>query len=156
MFLHAGGDTEKKFKDSIRSFSQELWDLRLKLSPATRTLAECEKFDPNNVEFAISLLDCRYLAGDPQLFARLHDKLIPKLVSRESRLIVQRLTRPDPRPLQQIRRHRFSPRTQRERWPGRPAGLQPGVLAGPDLGDGRKGQLARRSISAARSAAPAV
>jgi [protein-PII] uridylyltransferase len=92
MFLHAGGDTEKKFKDAIRSFSQELWDLRLKLSPATRTLAECEKFDPNNVEFVISLLDCRYVAGDPQLFARLHDKLIPKLVSRESRLIVQRLT----------------------------------------------------------------
>src|ERR1700675_4365161 len=40
MFLHAGNDTEKKFKDAIRSFSQELWDLRLKLSPATRTLAE--------------------------------------------------------------------------------------------------------------------
>ncbi len=92
LFLHAGGDTEKKFKDAIRTFSQEMWDLRLKLSPATRTLAECEKFDPNNVEFSISLLDCRYLAGDPHLFARLHDKLIPKLVSRESRLIVQRLT----------------------------------------------------------------
>ena len=92
MFLHAGGDTEKKFKTAIRSFSQELWDLRLKLSPATRTLAECERFDPNNVEFAISLLDCRYLAGDPHLFSRLHDKLIPKLVSRESRLIVQKLT----------------------------------------------------------------
>ena len=92
LFLHAGGDTEKKFKDAIRALSQELWDLRLKLSPATRTLAECEKFDPNNVEFAISLLDCRYLAGDPQLFARLRDRLIPKLVSRESRLIVQRLS----------------------------------------------------------------
>ncbi|MGH9692204.1 MAG: HD domain-containing protein [Candidatus Acidiferrales bacterium] len=92
MFLHAGGDTEKQFKDAIRSFSQEMWDLRLKLSPATRTLAECERFDPNNVEFAISLLDCRYLAGDSSLFARLHDKLIPKLVSRESRLIVQRLS----------------------------------------------------------------
>jgi [protein-PII] uridylyltransferase len=92
MFLHAGGDTEKKFKNDIRGFSQELWDLRLKLSPATRTLAECERFDPNNVEFSISLLDCRYLAGDASLFARLHDKLIPRLISRESRLIVQRLT----------------------------------------------------------------
>jgi [protein-PII] uridylyltransferase len=92
LFLHAGGDTEKKFKDLIRTLSQDLWDLRLKLSPATRTLAECEKFDPNNVEFAISLLDCRYLAGDLQLFGRLRDRLIPKLVSRESRLIVQRLS----------------------------------------------------------------
>jgi [protein-PII] uridylyltransferase len=92
LFLHAGGDTEKKFKDAIRTLSQELWDLRLKLSPSTRTLAECEKFDPNNVEFAISLLDCRYLAGDRQLFTRLRDRLIPRLVSRESRLLVQRLS----------------------------------------------------------------
>jgi len=45
------------------------------VSPATRTLQECDRFDPANVEFAISLLDCRYLAGDADLFARLHDKL---------------------------------------------------------------------------------
>jgi [protein-PII] uridylyltransferase len=91
LFLHAGGDTERKYEEKIRNFSQEIWDLRLKLSPATRTLVECERFDPNNVEFTISLLDCRYLAGDPSLFAKLHDKLIPKLVARESRTIVQRL-----------------------------------------------------------------
>jgi [protein-PII] uridylyltransferase len=92
LFLHAGGGSERGSKDSIRSFSQEMWDLRLKLSPSTRTLSECEKFDPNNVEFAISLLDCRYLAGDRAVFARLHDQVIPKLVARESRSIVQRLT----------------------------------------------------------------
>ena len=92
LFLHAGGGSERGLKDRIRSFSQELWDLRLKLSPATRTLSECERFDPNNVEFAISLLDCRYLAGDRNVFARLHDHVIPKLVARESHSIVQRLT----------------------------------------------------------------
>ncbi len=91
LLLHGGG-TEQEYKSRIRSFSQEMWDLRLKLSPATRTLGECEKFDPNNVEFTISLLDCRYLAGDPNLFARLHDQVIPKLVAREARAIVQRLT----------------------------------------------------------------
>jgi [protein-PII] uridylyltransferase len=92
LFLHAGGGAERNLKERVARFSQEIWDLRLKLSPATRTLAECEKFDPNNVEFAISLLDCRYLAGDKSLFDRLHDQLIPKLVARESRAIVQRLT----------------------------------------------------------------
>ena len=91
LFLHAGGDTEVQFKEPIRNFSQQMWDLRLKLSPAARTLAECERFDANNVEFAISLLDCRYLAGDESLFGRLHDQLIPRLVARESRQIVQRL-----------------------------------------------------------------
>jgi [protein-PII] uridylyltransferase len=91
LFLHAGGSTEKEFKERIRQFSQEIWDLRLKLSPATRTLAECDRFDPKNVEFVISLLDCRYLAGDRELFDRLHDNVIPKLALRESQKIVKRL-----------------------------------------------------------------
>lgn len=91
LFLHAGGSTERQFKDPIREFSQDMWDLRLKLSPATRTLAECDRFEPKNVEFVISLLDCRYLAGDRNLFARLHDQVIPKLVARESAAILQRL-----------------------------------------------------------------
>lgn len=91
LFLHDGG-AERELKDPIRAFSQQIWDLRLKLSPSTRALAECERFDPDNVEFAISLLDCRYLAGDRKLFERLHGRVVPKLVSRESRAIVQRLT----------------------------------------------------------------
>lgn len=91
LFLYADPAKEQTFKDRVRDFSQRLWDLRLKLSPLTRTLAECDHFDPNNVEFAIALLDCRYLAGDKELYARLHDKLIPKLVMRESQRLVQSL-----------------------------------------------------------------
>ncbi|MGC2737936.1 MAG: [protein-PII] uridylyltransferase [Candidatus Acidiferrales bacterium] len=91
LFLHAGNGTEAMLKDAIRKFSQDLWDLGLKLSPATRTLAECSRFDAENAEFAISLLDCRYLAGDRALFARLHDDVIPKLVARDSAQIVKRL-----------------------------------------------------------------
>jgi [protein-PII] uridylyltransferase len=92
LFLSADHSGEEAHKDAIRRFSQELWDLRLKLSPASRSLAECERFDPNNTEFTISLLDCRYLAGDPELFARLQDKLIPKLVARESKPLLQGLS----------------------------------------------------------------
>src|SRR5580658_5023444 len=91
LFLHNGGNSESEFKDPIRRFSQELWDLRLKLSPATRNLGECERLDPNNVEFAISLLDCRYLAGDRELFARLHEKTVPRLVERECHTLIQNL-----------------------------------------------------------------
>jgi [protein-PII] uridylyltransferase len=91
LFLHAGNGTEEKSKEPVRKFSQDLWDLGLKLSPATRTLAECGKFEAANSEFAISLLDCRYLAGDHRVFARLHDDVIPKLLSRESDQIVKRL-----------------------------------------------------------------
>src|ERR1700704_1864428 len=91
LFLYSGSNSESEFKDPIRRFSQELWDLRLKLSPATRSLAECERFDPNNVEFAISLLDCRYLAGDRELFSRLREKVVPRLVGRECQNLIQNL-----------------------------------------------------------------
>jgi [protein-PII] uridylyltransferase len=91
LFLYADRRGEEAHKEAVRRFSQELWDLKLKLSPASRTLAECDRFDPNNTEFTISLLDCRYLAGDRELFARLHDKSIPKLVMREAKPLLQGL-----------------------------------------------------------------
>lgn len=91
LFLFGDRDAEQIFKDPVRRFSQELWDLRLKLSPASRTLAECDRYDANNTEFTISLLDCRHLAGDRDLFRRLHDKVIPKLVMRESKALLQGL-----------------------------------------------------------------
>ena len=91
LFLHEDQKSEEEFKDPVRRFSQELWDLRLKLSPSTRTLAECDRLDPNNVEFTLALLDCRFLAGNRDTFSRLHDKLIPGLISRESQSLVQRL-----------------------------------------------------------------
>src|ERR1700752_5261068 len=91
LFLFGDRDAEQAFKDPVRRFSQELWDLRLKLSPASRTLAECDRYDANNTEFTISLLDCRSLAGDRDLFRRLHDKVIPKVVMRESKALLQGL-----------------------------------------------------------------
>jgi [protein-PII] uridylyltransferase len=91
LFLHGDRRGEETHKEAVRRFSQELWDLKLKLSPASRTLSECDRFDPNNTEFTISLLDCRYLAGDRELFGRLHDKIIPKLVMREAKSLLQGL-----------------------------------------------------------------
>ena len=91
LFLFGDRNAEQACKDPVRRFSQELWDLRLKLSPASRTLAECDGYDINNTEFTISLLDCRYLAGDHDLFRRLHDKVIPKVVMRESKALLQGL-----------------------------------------------------------------
>jgi len=91
LFLSADRASEMSHKEEVQRFSQELWDLKLRLSPASRTLAECDRFDPNNTEFTISLLDCRFLAGDKELFTRLHDKAIPKLVVREAKPLLQGL-----------------------------------------------------------------
>src|SRR6202044_484587 len=65
LFLFADRGAEEGHKAEIQRFSQELWDLKLRLSPASRTLSECDRFDPNNTEFTISLLDCRFLTGGP-------------------------------------------------------------------------------------------
>lgn len=91
LFLHSDRGSEESYKGRIRQFSQELWDLKMKLSPSNRTLAECDKFDAENVEFTISLLDSRYLAGDRELFDRLRNKLVPKVVMREAQSLVQSL-----------------------------------------------------------------
>jgi [protein-PII] uridylyltransferase len=92
LFLHADRSTEDTLRDSIRGFCQEIWDLRMKLGPTTRTLAECDQFDPQNVEFTISLLDSRYLIGDRDLFERLRTKVLPKFFVREGNYIIQQLS----------------------------------------------------------------
>jgi [protein-PII] uridylyltransferase len=91
LFLHADHSTEDALRHPVRAFCQELWDLRMKLGPTTRTLAECDQFDAQNVEFTISLLDCRYVAGDLELFHRLHGTLLPKFFVREGNYIIQQL-----------------------------------------------------------------
>ncbi|MGH9699391.1 MAG: HD domain-containing protein [Candidatus Acidiferrales bacterium] len=92
LFLYAGSSEEEKHKIRVRQFSQEIWDLRLKLSPASRKRSEFDRFDPANPEFAISLLDCRYLAGDAKLFQNLHDEVIPRMIGREAKILVERLS----------------------------------------------------------------
>lgn len=102
LFLLDHGSSESDYKDQIRRFSQELWDLRLKLSPVTRNLAECERLDPDNAEFAISLLDCRYLAGDRELFSRLREKAVPRLVAKDYQGLIENLAE-----LTRTRHHKF-------------------------------------------------
>src|SRR5271166_5112856 len=92
LFLCENEAQRARAKEPVRAICQELWDTGLRVSPTTRTIDDCGHFDQENVEFTISLLDCRLLIGDPQLFARLHGKIVPQLVARESGVLVQRLT----------------------------------------------------------------
>jgi [protein-PII] uridylyltransferase len=92
LFLCENETFRGRAKDPIRAVCQELWDTGLRVSPTTRTLEDCVRFDRDNVEFTISLLDSRLLTGDPRLFARLHDRDLPKLIAREAQTLVQGLT----------------------------------------------------------------
>ena len=76
----------------IAPLSQSLWDLHLRVSPTTRTLAECGKLYRGNIEFNISLLDCRYICGDERLFERLRSRVLPGMVIRQSQSLMQEIT----------------------------------------------------------------
>src|SRR5271165_3106087 len=91
LFLAESEALRGKMKEPIRSICQEMWDIGLRVSPTTRTLDDCARFDQDNVEFTISLLDCRFLTGDLPLFERLREKGLPQLVARECDVLVQRL-----------------------------------------------------------------
>jgi [protein-PII] uridylyltransferase len=91
MYLCATDGAKASSRDGIRRTSQDLWDLRLKLSPTTRTLNECDRLDPENIEFTIALMDARFLAGDEEVFRRLKHEVFPGLVRREWQSLVQLL-----------------------------------------------------------------
>ncbi len=91
LFLAQNEELRGWAKDPVRGICQEMWDIGLRVSPTTRTFEDCGRFDQDNVEFTISLLDCRFLAGEAALFERLRQKILPQLVARESDALVQRL-----------------------------------------------------------------
>jgi [protein-PII] uridylyltransferase len=91
LFLCANESAEREFHDTIRTSTQAMWDIGLRASPATRTYKECDRVDPDNLEFIVSLLDRRYLCGDYALYKRLENELLPALVLREWNTIVQNL-----------------------------------------------------------------
>jgi [protein-PII] uridylyltransferase len=91
LFLLDARVAEKEAKDAIRRVNQEMWDCGMRVSPVTRKLAECERFDPENAEFAISLMDHRMLIGDAGLYEKLAGQSVPKLLQKEHKELMVRL-----------------------------------------------------------------
>jgi [protein-PII] uridylyltransferase len=91
IFLSEAELNDPESKQLVRTLSQSLWDLHLRVSPTTRTLSECGRLHRDNLEFNISLLDCRYICGNKGLFTQLHDSVIPRMVAREALELQQRL-----------------------------------------------------------------
>ena len=91
LILHAAEDTTQQFSDSAGRFANDMRDLPLKLNVTTKTFSEYAQFNSDHPESILSLLDCRYLAGDPELFANLRDRLLPEMIVRESQVLVGHL-----------------------------------------------------------------
>jgi len=91
LFLHQTTLGENRAKADDSAHVPGPLDLHLRVSPTTRSLAECGKLHRDNLEFNISLLDCRFICGDADLFEQLRSRVIPKMVGREALELQQRL-----------------------------------------------------------------
>jgi [protein-PII] uridylyltransferase len=78
-------------KEPIRRVSQTLWDCGLRVATVTRKLNECERFDPENTEFALALLDERLICGDAALHDKLQANVLPKMFDRDRDAMLKRL-----------------------------------------------------------------
>ena len=91
LFVFGDDDSEKAAKPQIRAIIQAMWDIGLRASPATRTLKECSRFDPDNLEFTLSTFDHRFLTGNFPFYQKLHNETFPGLILSEWNQIAQKL-----------------------------------------------------------------
>ncbi len=90
-FLLAAPDRGESWADAISEFSQGMSAVGLRVNAAVKSLSEFTEFDSDNAELFLSLLDCRFLAGDRELFSNLRERLIPEVMARESQVLAERL-----------------------------------------------------------------
>jgi [protein-PII] uridylyltransferase len=91
LYLCADEKVEQNLRETIRRCNQGMWDLGLRVSPMIRTLKECDRYDPDNLEFTLSLLDRRFVAGDHSLYQTLQTETLPEVALREWNGIVHKL-----------------------------------------------------------------
>jgi [protein-PII] uridylyltransferase len=91
LFAYSDDKTEEQARENVRAIVQGMWDIGLRASPASRTLKEAGKFDPDNLEFTLAALDRRFLAGQFPLYQQLHQTVFPGVVLSEWNSIAQKL-----------------------------------------------------------------
>ena len=91
LFLLATQDQAAQWGRAIEQFLQGMAGVGLNLNTTIKSFTEFSEFDSENAESILSLLDCRFLAGDNDLFSNLRDRLIPEVMARESQVLAERL-----------------------------------------------------------------
>jgi [protein-PII] uridylyltransferase len=92
LFVFADEKTQEQSREPVRAVIQGMWDVGLRASPASRTVKEAGRFDPDNLEFTLATLDRRFLAGQFPLYQQLHQTVFPGLVLSEWNTITQKLS----------------------------------------------------------------
>ena len=91
LFLSPGEKKNSSQRESVAALARALWDMRMRVSHSSRGLSECSELHRDNLEFNISLLDCRYLAGDRRLFELLRTDAVPRFAARDRDDLVRNL-----------------------------------------------------------------
>ena len=91
LFLSESSEQEAFRREAVATLLRELWDLRLRVGHSLHSLAECGRLYRENLEFNVALLDCRFLAGDQQLYLRLRDDVLPRFVARDGEELIRNL-----------------------------------------------------------------
>ena len=90
LLLLVDGPLQAPAREAIAEFLRTLWDAGLRVSQSVHTAAECCEIHEGNLELTISLLDQRFLGGDP---ARYHDlrARFPKFLNAQRSTIANHL-----------------------------------------------------------------
>ncbi|UWR11043.1 [protein-PII] uridylyltransferase [Sulfitobacter mediterraneus] len=94
----------------IESMLYILWDLKLKVGHATRSIADCVRLGTEDYTIQTALLEQRFIIGDTGLAADLHDTLARELFSAKGRAFIEaKLEERDNRHLKQGERYVVEP-----------------------------------------------
>ena len=104
MFLHGRETLPSDIKDKIRRFGQDLWDMRLKLSPTTRSLKECEILHRGNLEFNHVLPAVQACADGLGFGMFFSYQVEPFIAQKRLKVVLEDFERP-PRPIQAVYPH---------------------------------------------------
>lgn len=73
-------DPDAKTETKLSDFVTELWDLGLEIGHSVRTLDECIDEATADLTVITNLIESRYLCGKIELYERLRDQIIPKVI----------------------------------------------------------------------------
>ncbi|HEX6895530.1 MAG TPA: hypothetical protein VF146_09665 [Bryobacteraceae bacterium] len=77
-------------RDILSEFVRELWDAGLRVNHSVRTVAECVDGREGSADLGIALLDRRFIAGDPEVLAKL-DQKFPAFLAKHGRRLTQHI-----------------------------------------------------------------
>jgi [protein-PII] uridylyltransferase len=72
----------------IREMVYPLWDLKLEVGYATRSIDECVVMARDDYEILTSILDARFICGISSVFSKLRDQISSRIVSRHSKKLI--------------------------------------------------------------------